>query len=236
MASPIDHLTWPIRTPKVGSVGTHNALRPAKAKGARFLMASTSEVYGDPQVDPQPESYRGHADPIGGPGVYDKAKRFSEAPAFAYHRSHALEIRVPRIVNAYGPRIRMDDGPAVPTLIRQALADEPLTVHGDGGQTRWLSFVDDLSKGFIALLCSSSVGPVNIGSDDELTMAELARTIIEVTDWRSTIEFVPRPLDDPQVRRPQTDLARELLGWTVSMSPGEGIGRIVARYRDQLVA
>ena len=235
-ASPIDYLKLPIQTLKVGSLGTHNALGLAKAKDARFLMASTSEVYGDPQVHPQPESYWGHVNPIGPRGVYDEAKRFSEALAFAYHRTHGVEIRIPRIFNTYGPRMRMDDGRAVPTFIRQALAGEPVTVHGDGGQTRSLCYVDDLIEGLIALLCSSSVGPVNIGSDYELTMAELAGAIIEATGSRSTIEFVPRPEDDPQVRRPQTDLARELLGWKATMTPREGLVRTVNWYRDQLVA
>jgi dTDP-glucose 4,6-dehydratase len=235
-ASPIDYLKLPIQTMKVGSLGTHNALGLAKAKEARFLMASTSEVYGDPQVHPQPESYWGHVNPIGPRGVYDEAKRFSEALAFAYHRSHGVEIRVPRIFNTYGPRMRMDDGRAVPTFISQALADEPLTVHGDGQQTRSLCFVDDLVRGLLALLAASTVGPVNLGSDYELTMVELAQAIIDATGSSSTIAFAPRPEDDPQVRRPDTSLAREALGWQAEVTPGDGLARTVAWHRARATA
>ena len=232
-ASPIDYLKLPIQTLKVGSLGTHNALGLAKVKGARFLMASTSEVYGDPQVHPQPESYWGHVNPIGPRGVYDEAKRFSEALAFAYHRTHGVEIRIPRIFNTYGPRMRMDDGRAVPTFISQALAGEPITVHGDGQQTRSLCYVDDLIDGLIRLLVSSTTGPVNIGSDYELTMVELAQTIIEATGSTSTIEFAPRPEDDPQVRRPDTSLAREVLGWKAAVTPTDGLARTITWYGEQ---
>ena len=231
-ASPIDYLKLPIQTLKVGSLGTHNALGLAKAKGARFLMASTSEVYGDPQVHPQPESYWGHVNPIGPRGVYDEAKRFSEALAFAYHRSHGVEIRVPRIFNTYGPRMRMNDGRAVPTFIRQALAGEPLTVHGDGSQTRSVCYVDDLIEGLMRLLVSEETGPVNLGSDYELTMRELAETIVAACDSSSAIRFVARPEDDPQVRRPDASLAREALGWRATIEPAAGIARTVDWYRN----
>ncbi len=231
-ASPIDYLKLPIQTLKVGSLGTHNALGLAKAKQARFLMASTSEVYGDPQVHPQPESYWGHVNPIGPRGVYDEAKRFSEALAFAYHRTHGVEIRIPRIFNTYGPRMRMDDGRAVPTFIRQALAGEPLTVHGDGSQTRSICYVDDLIDGLVRLLVSDETGPVNIGSDYELTMRELAETIVAASGSGSPIRFVPRPEDDPQVRRPDATLAREALGWRATVEPAAGIARTVAWYRN----
>jgi dTDP-glucose 4,6-dehydratase len=230
-ASPIDYLKLPIQTLKVGSLGTHNALGLAKAKGARFLMASTSEVYGDPQVHPQPESYWGHVNPIGPRGVYDEAKRFSEALAFAYHRTHGVEIRIPRIFNTYGPRMRMDDGRAVPTFIRQAMAGEPLTVHGDGSQTRSLCYVDDLIEGLVRLLVSDETGPVNIGSDYELTMTELAESIVAAAGSASTVRYVERPEDDPQVRRPDTTLARSKLGWRAQTKPEEGIARTVAWYR-----
>jgi dTDP-glucose 4,6-dehydratase len=232
-ASPIDYLRLPIQTLKVGSLGTLNALGLAKAKQARFLMASTSEVYGDPQVHPQPESYWGHVNPIGPRGVYDEAKRLSEALAFAYHRTHGVAIRVPRIFNTYGPRMRMNDGRAVPTFIRQALAGEPLTVHGDGSQTRSICYVDDLIDGLVRLLVSDETGPVNIGSDYELTMRELAETVVAITESSSTIRFVERPEDDPHVRRPDTTLARTVLGWQATVSPHEGLTRTVTWYRDR---
>jgi dTDP-glucose 4,6-dehydratase len=231
-ASPIDYLKLPIQTLKVGSLGTHNALGLAKEKGARFLMASTSEVYGDPQVHPQPESYWGHVNPVGPRGVYDEAKRFSEALAFAYHRSHGIEIRIPRIFNTYGPRMRMNDGRAVPTFIRQALAGEPLTVHGEGTQTRSLCFVDDLIDGLVRLLVSDETGPVNLGSDYELTMSELAELIVEAAGSSSPIRYVERPEDDPQVRRPDATLAFERLGWRAETRPDDGLARTVAWYRD----
>ena len=231
-ASPIDYLQLPIQTLKVGSIGTHNALGLALSKDARFMMASTSEVYGDPQVHPQPESYWGHVNPIGPRGVYDEAKRFSEALAFAYHRSHGLVIRVPRIFNTYGPRMRMDDGRAVPTFISQALAGQPLTVHGDGKQTRSLCYVDDLIGGLVSLLVSETTGPVTIGSSYELTMLELAEAIIAATGSSSVIDYVDRPTDDPEVRRPDTTLAERALGWSAAITPEDGIGRTVAWYRS----
>jgi dTDP-glucose 4,6-dehydratase len=231
-ASPIDYLKLPIQTLKVGSLGTHNALGLAKAKQARFLLASTSEVYGDPQIHPQPESYWGHVNPIGPRGVYDEAKRFSEALAFAYHRTHGVAIGIARIFNTYGPRMRMDDGRAVPTFVGQALADEPITVHGDGRQTRSLCFVDDLIDGLVRLLVSEETGPVNIGSDEEVTMVQLAEAIIAASGARSDIRFVPRPVDDPQVRRPDTSLARSALGWKSQTSLEDGLARTVSWYRD----
>jgi dTDP-glucose 4,6-dehydratase len=231
-ASPIDYLKLPIQTLKVGSLGTHNALGLAKEKQARFMLASTSEVYGDPQVHPQPESYWGHVNPIGPRGVYDEAKRFAESLAFAYHRTHGVEIRVPRIFNTYGPRMRTDDGRAVPTFFSQALAGEPLTVHGDGQQTRSLCYVDDLVAGFVALLASDTVGPVNLGSPYEVTMTELASTIIEVCGSSSEIVSIARPVDDPQVRRPDTTLAERALGWHAEVKLRDGLERTLPWFLD----
>jgi dTDP-glucose 4,6-dehydratase len=232
-ASPVDYLRLPIQTLKVGSLGTHNALGLAKAKGARFLLASTSEVYGDPQVHPQPETYWGHVNPIGPRGVYDEAKRFGEAIAFAYHRTHGVDIRIARIFNTYGPRMRLDDGRAIPTFIQQALAGEPLTVHGDGQQTRSVCYVDDLIAGLMALLTSDLVGPVNLGNEHEVTVLALAERVIEVTGSGSRIEFLPRPVDDPQVRRPDTRLARDELGWSPTIDLDEGLARTIAWYRER---
>ena len=231
-ASPIDYLKLPIQTLKVGSLGTHNALGLAKAKAARFMMASTSEVYGDPQVHPQPESYWGHVNPIGPRGVYDEAKRFSEALAFAYHRTHGVEIRIPRIFNTYGPRMRMDDGRAVPTFIRQALAGEPVTVHGDGSQTRSICYVDDLIDGLMRLLVSDETGPVNLGSDYELSMRELAEAVVAAAGSDSAIRFVERPVDDPQVRRPDPTFAADTLGWRALTRPEDGLSRTVEWFRN----
>jgi dTDP-glucose 4,6-dehydratase len=232
-ASPIDYLRLPIQTLKVGGLGTHKALGLARAKDVRFMLASTSEVYGDPQVHPQPETYWGHVNPIGPRGVYDEAKRYAEAMAFAYHRTHGVEIRIPRIFNTYGPRMRIDDGRAVPTFISQAFAGEPLTVHGDGSQTRSLCYVDDLIAGFLALLTSDTVGPVNLGSPYELTMTELAETIIEVAGSSSTVTYVPRPVDDPQVRRPDTTVAEDALGWKAQVELRDGLTRTVEWFRAQ---
>ena len=230
-ASPIDYLKLPIQTLKVGSLGTHNALGLAKAKSARFMLASTSEVYGDPQVHPQPETYWGHVNPIGPRGVYDEAKRFAEAIAFAYHRTHGMEIRIPRIFNTFGPRMRMDDGRAVPTFITQAIRGQPVTVHGDGGQTRSLCYVDDMIDGFLRLLTSEMTGPVNLGGPFEITMEELATTIIEVCGSSSRAVYLPRPVDDPQVRRPDTSLVERELGWRVTVDLREGLERTVRWYR-----
>jgi dTDP-glucose 4,6-dehydratase len=235
-ASPVDYLELPIQTLKVGSLGTHNALGLAKAKGARFMLASTSEVYGDPQVHPQPETYWGHVNPIGPRGVYDEAKRFAEAIAFAYHRTHDVRIRVPRIFNTYGPRMRIDDGRAVPTFIAQAFAGEPLTVHGDGQQTRSLCFVDDLIDGFVRFLGADTTGPINLGSPYEVTMTELAEAIIAATGSSSTLTYAERPVDDPQVRRPDTTRAEQILGWHARVPLVEGLERTVAWFRDRGLA
>jgi dTDP-glucose 4,6-dehydratase len=232
-ASPIDYLKFPIQTLKVGALGTHKALGLARVKDARFMLASTSEVYGDPQVHPQPETYWGHVNPIGPRGVYDEAKRYAEALAFAYHRSHGVEIRIPRIFNTYGPRMRLDDGRAVPTFVTQAFAGEPLTVHGDGSQTRSLCYVDDLIDGFVALLTSDTVGPVNLGGRYEMTMTELAETVIEVTGSSSEVVYVPRPEDDPQVRQPDTSLAEDALGWKAQVELRDGLARTVEWFRAQ---
>jgi dTDP-glucose 4,6-dehydratase len=230
-ASPVDYLELPIQTLKVGALGTHKALGLARAKEARFMLASTSEVYGDPQVHPQPETYWGHVNPIGPRGVYDEAKRFAEAMTYAYHRYHGVDVRVPRIFNCYGPAMRLDDGRAVPTFISQALAGEPLTVHGDGQQTRSLQYVDDLIAGFLRLLCSSYTEPVNLGSSQEVTIEELARTIMDLTGSASTLEKVERPTDDPQVRRPDTTVAESVLGWRAGTPLREGLRRTIDAYR-----
>ena len=231
-ASPIDYLELPIQTLKVGSLGTHKALGMAKAKGARFLLASTSEVYGDPQVHPQPETYWGHVNPVGPRGVYDEAKRFAEALTFAYHRFHGVDTRVARIFNVFGPRMRMHDGRAVPTFIRQALAGEPLTVHGDGSQTRSLCYVDDLVEGILRLLVSGYTDPCNIGNPYELSVTELAETIQDVAGAAPGITYTPRPTDDPEVRRPDTTVAERELGWKPTVTLRDGLERTVAWFRE----
>ena len=230
-ASPVDYLELPIQTLKVGALGTHKALGLARAKAARFMLASTSEVYGDPQVHPQPETYWGHVNPIGPRGVYDEAKRFAEALTYAYHRSHGVDVRVPRIFNSYGPGMRLDDGRAVPTFIAQALAGTALTVHGDGRQTRTLQYVDDLIDGFLRLLCSTYTDPVNLGSTREVTIEALARMIVELSGSGSPVERVERPADDPQVRRPDTTVAERELGWTAATPLRDGLARTIATYR-----
>jgi dTDP-glucose 4,6-dehydratase len=232
-ASPIDYLRLPIPTMKVGALGTHNMLGLAKAKGARFLLASTSEVYGDPQVHPQPESYWGHVNPIGPRGVYDEAKRFAEALTFAYHRSHGVDVRVARIFNTYGPRMRMEDGRAVPAFMNAALDGVPLPVHGDGAQTRSLSYVDDMVDGFVALLTHDEVGPVNLGSPFEVTMLGLAEAVQDACGSHPGVVLHPRPVDDPQVRRPDTTLAERALGWRASTPLAEGLARTAAWWREQ---
>lgn len=232
-ASPIDYLQLPIQTLKVGGLGTHNMLGLARAKGARFLLSSSSEVYGDPQVHPQPEDYWGHVNPIGPRGVYDEAKRFAEAIAFAYHRTHGVAVRVARIFNTYGPRMRMDDGRAVPTFIRQAMAGEPLTVHGDGAQTRSLCYVDDLVAGLLALLVSPHTGPINLGSEAELSMRQLARAVIDAVGSASDLRHVERPVDDPQVRRPDLTRAHRDLGWSATVELADGLARTIDWYRAQ---
>src|SRR5690242_6875088 len=226
-ASPIDYLRLPLHTLKVGSYGTHHALGLAKLHRARFLLASTSEVYGDPQVHPQPESYWGHVNPIGPRGVYDEAKRYAEALTMAYHRQQGLDTAIVRIFNTYGPRMRPHDGRAIPTFLRQALQDRPITVFGDGGQTRSFCFVSDEVDGIIRLAESGVHQPVNIGNPNEFTLLELAKTVIDVTGSRSEIVFEALPIDDPHVRQPDITLARELLGWEPAVELREGLQRTI---------
>src|SRR5207302_2059492 len=230
-ASPVDYAAHPIATLKVGTLGTHNMLGLARAKGAVFLLASTSEVYGDPLVHPQPETYWGNVNPIGPRGVYDEAKRAAEAFTMAYHRRHGLRIRIARIFNTFGPRMRPYDGRAVPNFITQALAGRPLTVYGDGSQTRSLCYVDDLIEGVIRLLGCEDPGPVNLGNPKELTMLELAGLIKELTGSRSEIAFSPLPVDDPKQRRPDITRARELLKWEPRVAPREGLARTIDWFR-----
>jgi len=224
-ASPIDYLRLPLHTLKVGSYGTHNALGLAKLHRARFLTASTSEVYGDPQVHPQPESYWGHVNPIGPRGVYDEAKRYAEALTMAYHRQQGVDTAIVRIFNTYGPRMRPYDGRAIPTFLRQALQDKPITVFGEGLQTRSFTYVDDLVDGIIRLAESGYHDPVNIGNPVEFTLLELAQAVIEITGSRSEIVFEALPTDDPQVRRPDITLARQLLDWEPAVQLREGLQR-----------
>jgi dTDP-glucose 4,6-dehydratase len=224
-ASPIDYLRLPLHTLKVGSYGTHHALGLAKLHRARFLTASTSEVYGDPQVHPQPETYWGHVNPIGPRGVYDEAKRYAEALTMAYHRQQGVDTAIVRIFNTYGPRMRPHDGRAIPTFLRQALQDRPITVFGDGSQTRSFCYVDDLIEGIIRLAESGYHDPVNIGNPNEFTLLELARTVIDVTGSKSEIVFEALPVDDPQVRQPDIALARQLLGWEPMIELREGLQR-----------
>ena len=226
-ASPIDYLRLPLQTLKVGSYGTHNALGLAKWKRARFLLASTSEVYGDPAVHPQPETYWGNVNPIGPRGVYDEAKRYAEALAMAYHRQQGVDTCIVRIFNTYGTRMRPHDGRAIPTFVRQALANEPLTVFGDGSQTRSFCYVDDLVRGLVLLARSGEHLPVNIGNPQELTLLELAQAVVAVTGSKSEIVFEALPVDDPQVRQPDITRARQLLGWEPQVSLDEGLRRML---------
>ena len=230
-ASPVDYLRRPIETLKVGSLGTLHALGLAKEKGARFLLASTSETYGDPQVHPQPESYWGHVNPVGPRGVYDEAKRFAEAMTMAYRRTHGVDTAIVRIFNTFGPRMRPDDGRAIPTFIRQALAGEPITVAGDGSQTRSICYVDDLVEGILRMLRSGLAGPVNIGNPHELSMLALAEWVCAITGSDSPITFVPRPEDDPCVRQPDITLAREQLGWEPTVPVSTGLLRTIDWFR-----
>lgn len=229
-ASPIDYLDLPIQTLKVGSLGTHNMLGLAKAHGARFLLASTSEVYGDPQVHPQPESYWGHVNPIGPRGVYDEAKRFAEAMTMAYHRYHGVDTRIVRIFNTYGPRMRPADGRVVSNFIVQALRGEPLTLYGDGGQTRSFCFAEDEVEGIFRLFMSDYADPVNIGNPNEFTIRELAETVIQETGSHSELTTVPLPEDDPKVRKPDITLAREVLDWTPAIQLQEGLQRTIPYF------
>jgi dTDP-glucose 4,6-dehydratase len=231
-ASPVDYAAHPIETLKVGTLGTHNLLELAMAKGATFLLASTSEVYGDPLVHPQPESYWGNVNPIGPRGVYDEAKRAAEAFAMAYHRRHGVRTRIARVFNSFGPMMRMNDGRAVPNFITQALAGKPLTVYGDGSQTRSLCYVDDLIEGVVRLLDCDDPMPVNLGNPQEMTMLELARLIKELTGSRSEIAFSPLPVDDPRQRRPDITRARQLLGWEPKIPPREGLAKTIEWFRQ----
>ena len=226
-ASPIDYLRLPLQTLKVGSYGTHNALGLAKWKRARFLLASTSEVYGDPAIHPQPESYWGNVNPIGPRGVYDEAKRYAEALTMAYHRQQGVDTCIVRIFNTYGMRMRPYDGRAIPTFIRQALANQPITVFGDGSQTRSFCYVDDLVRGLVLLAKSGEHLPVNIGNPQELTLLELARAVVEATGSKSEIVFEALPVDDPQVRQPDITRARQLLGWEPQVPLEEGLRRML---------
>ncbi|MGH3945428.1 MAG: UDP-glucuronic acid decarboxylase family protein [Pseudonocardiaceae bacterium] len=233
-ASPIDYLRMPIETLKVGSIGTLHTLGLAREKKARYLLASTSEAYGDPQVHPQPESYWGHVNPVGPRGVYDEAKRFAEAMTMAYRRAQGVDTAIVRIFNTHGPRMRPDDGRAVPTFIRQALAGEPLTVAGDGRQTRSIQYVDDLVEGCLRLLRSTLAGPVNIGNPYEVSIDELAVLIRDLAGSSSAVHYIPRPEDDPTVRQPDITLARQSLGWAPTIDLADGLRRTIEWFRENL--
>ena len=249
-ASPVDYLQLPIQTLKVGALGTHNALGLAKAKGARFLLASTSEVYGDPLVNPQPESYWGNVNPVGPRGVYDEAKRFAEAMTLAYHRYHGVDVRIARIFNTYGPRMRPQDGRVVSNFIVQALKGESLTVYGDGTQTRSFCYVSDLVEGVARLALADSRNtestgasgldgihdPVNLGNPMEMTVADIAQVVLRLTGSSSSIEHKPLPVDDPRVRRPDIGRAQRLLGWSPLVSLEEGLGNTIRCFRESLLS
>jgi dTDP-glucose 4,6-dehydratase len=235
-ASPIDYLELPIQTLKVGSLGTHKTLGLAKAKGARYFLASTSEVYGDPQVHPQPESYWGHVNPVGPRGVYDEAKRFAEALTMAYHRYHTVDTRIVRIFNTYGPRMRARDGRVVSNFVVQALKGEPLTIYGDGSQTRSFCFVSDLVDGLYRLFLSERTEPTNIGNPHEFTVRQLAEAVLRLTRSRSPLEFRALPTDDPKVRQPDITVARRELGWAPTVQLDEGLGHTIAYFRERLSA
>ena len=233
-ASPIDYLKLPIQTLKVGSLGTHKTLGLALSKKARYLLASTSETYGDPLVHPQPETYWGNVNPVGFRGVYDEAKRFAEAMTMAYHRYHGLDTRIVRIFNTYGPRMRIDDGRAIPAFISQALENKPVTVFGTGEQTRSICYVDDLVDGIYKLLLSDETEPVNIGNPDELTMLELAQEIIKLIGSKSEVIFKDLPADDPKVRRPDTTKAKNLLNWNTTVNRTEGLKNTIEDFKKRL--
>lgn len=235
-ASPVDYLRHPIHTLKVGSIGTMNALGVARARGARFLLASTSEVYGDPLVHPQPEDYLGNVDAVGPRGVYDEAKRFAEAMTYAYHRDHGVDVRVARIFNTYGPGMRHDDGRLVPTFVGQALQGQPLTVHGDGQQTRSLCYVDDLVDGILRLLASDRILPCNLGSDAEVTVREVAELVVELTGASVDIIDIDRPTSDPQRRRPDLTVANAQLGWQPVVELADGLARTIDWARSDIAA
>jgi dTDP-glucose 4,6-dehydratase len=233
-ASPKDYLEMPIQTLKVGSLGTHNTLGLAKDKGARYFLASTSEVYGDPEVHPQTETYWGHVNPVGPRGVYDEAKRFAEAMTMAYHRYHGLNVRIVRIFNTYGPRMRPLDGRVVSNFIIQALEGKPITIYGDGTQTRSFCYVDDEVRGLLALFDSDLTGPVNVGNPNEFTVKELAEIVIDVTESKSEIVYEPLPVDDPTQRKPDITIARSQLGWEPQVQLREGIERTAAYFQGIL--
>jgi dTDP-glucose 4,6-dehydratase len=235
-ASPVDYLEWPIPTLKVGALGTHNALGLAKAKRARFVLASTSEVYGDPLEHPQTEAYWGNVNPIGPRGVYHEAKRFAEAITVAYHRYHGLDTKIVRIFNTYGPRMRINDGRAVPTFIAQALRGEDLTIFGSGAQTRSFCYISDLVDGILRLMDSSTNDPVNIGNPHEMSIEAMARLIIQMTGTSSQVTFKPLPTDDPKVRQPDITRARTLLGWEPKVALEEGLGSTIAYFRKKMNA
>jgi dTDP-glucose 4,6-dehydratase len=235
-ASPIDYLELPIQTLKVGSLGTHKALGLAHAKGARFLLASTSECYGDPLVHPQREDYWGNVNPVGPRGVYDEAKRFAEAMTMAYHRYHGVDTRIVRIFNTYGPRMRLNDGRALPAFMSQALRGEDLTVFGDGSQTRSFCYVDDLVDGIWRLLHSDEVMPTNIGNPSEMTILQFAEKVLELTGSRSRVDFRPLPQDDPKVRQPDISKARRLLGWEPKVALDDGLRRTLEYFRERMGA
>ncbi|MDE0804475.1 MAG: SDR family oxidoreductase [Acidimicrobiales bacterium] len=234
-ASPKDYLEMPIQTLKVGSLGTHNGLGLARAKSARFFLASTSEVYGDPQVHPQTEDYWGHVNPVGPRGVYDEAKRFAEAMTMAYHRHHGFDVRIVRIFNTYGPRMRPEDGRVVSNFLVQALRNDPITIYGDGSQSRSFCYVDDEVEGFLALLDADITGPCNIGNPGEFTISELADLVVEVTNSSSEIVYEALPVDDPTQRRPDNTLAERALGWKPTIELREGLEK-TAEYFDGLVS
>jgi len=233
-ASPVDYLQLPIQTLKVGSLGTHKALGLAKAKGARFLLASTSEVYGDPQIHPQPESYWGHVNPVGPRGVYDEAKRFAEAMTMAYHRYHQVDTRIVRIFNTYGPRMRQQDGRVVSNFVVQALRGEPLTVYGDGSQTRSFCYVSDLIEGIYRLFTGGDHDPVNLGNPTEFTIRQLADEVLRLTGSTSQVVQRPLPTDDPKVRQPDSTRARELLKWEPQVPLEDGLRRTIEYFRERL--
>jgi dTDP-glucose 4,6-dehydratase len=234
-ASPIDYLQLPIETLKVGSIGTHHTLGLAKEKGARYLLASTSETYGDPKVHPQPESYWGHVNPVGPRGVYDEAKRFAEAMTMAYRRYHDVDTAIVRIFNTHGPRMRPNDGRAIPAFASQALRGEPITVAGDGSQTRSIQYVDDLVEGVTRLLWSGHPGPVNIGNPYEVSMLDLATLVRDLVGSSSPITFIERPEDDPTIRQPDITLAREVLGWEPTVNLADGLKRTIQYFRELVV-
>jgi dTDP-glucose 4,6-dehydratase len=236
LASPKDYLDYPIQTLKVGSMGTHKALGLAKEKGARFLLASTSEVYGDPKEHPQSESYPGNVDPVVPRGVYDEAKRFAEAITMAYHRTHGVETRIARIFNTYGPRMRLDDGRALPNFMVQALKGEDITVYGDGGQTRSFCYVEDLIDGIKKLLNSDEAEPVNLGNPEEISILDFAKEIVRLTGSKSRIVFNPLPQNDPKVRQPDITKAKRILGWEPKVSREEGLRRTLQYFKGKITA